>query len=255
MIIKIVYFDESTATDFIHIIDGGKSEEATEEIKKGTMEIAAKADTKADIKLKWLPFIGVNASAEANLELSKIGNNIIKKALSNTILTDYIKKVEENKMVKVFKGYNIWPYPESFSYYKMMTPYLKMTKGEIPTDNGITLDISQIDEALESGRGYYELIAENLDEKVVLRFNIKAFRNNYGISDLVKMNLTCHAIKVGEIKESSLAMVNEFSKRENEASINGYDLMDDMKNNDSILNKSFKVYDVILAGVENNDQD
>ena len=81
-----------------------------------------------------------------------------------------------------------------------------------------------MDEALDSGRGYYELMADCAEETVVLRFNIKAFRNNYFISDLVKMNLDYHAVEVGTVSIDSLTMQSEFGdKREKE--ISGFDMM------------------------------
>ena len=102
-----------------------------------------------------------------------------------------------------------------------------------------------MDHALSSGRGYYELIVQMPSEKVVLRFNINAFRNNYSISDIVKMELDYHAIYVGTISEESLAMQSEFSEKKEE--ISGYDIV----KSETVPNAttSLKVYDVILAGV------
>ena len=82
-------------------------------------------------------------------------------------------------------------------------------------------------------------------ETVVLRFNIKAFRNNYFISDLVKMNLDYHAIEVGTVNVGSLTMESEFGDNQ-EKEINGFDMID---NTLSAGSDEIKVYDVILAGV------
>ena len=101
-----------------------------------------------------------------------------------------------------------------------------------------------MDEALDSGRGYYELMTDINTRPIVLRFNIKAFRNNYSISDLIKMNLDYHAIKVGCVEIESLAMASEFNKIQgNEPT--GLDLLESSPSND----KPIDVYDVILAGV------
>lgn len=41
--------------------------------------------------------------------------------------------------------------------------------------------------------------------RVILRFNINSFRNSYTLSDLLKMNLSIYAIKVGR---TTLDMLN-----------------------------------------------
>lgn len=251
MIVKVVYFDEGSATDYLHIDDGGQAEEKTENIKNTTTKLVAKASASAEAKFNWFPFFGASAAAESSAEAARLGNTIISKAISNTILTDYLDKVENKKegdipVIDMFKNYNLIPYPESFAYIKMMTPYFIMAEGKFESD-GISLNVARMDEALESGRGYYELIAEENENRYILRFNIKAFRNNYGIADLVKMKLIYHAIEVGVFPESKLAMKAEFS--EVEANYTGIDLVDD--DGDSELPPGYlKVFDVILAGVE-----
>lgn len=119
-----------------------------------------------------------------------------------------------------------------------------MTNGELYVSDGLSLNLSLMDEALDSGRGYYELMAECDGETVVLRFNIKAFRNNYCIADLVKMNLDYHAIEVGMVNMGSLTMESEFGGKQ-QKEINGFDLVNASTTNLDLI----KVYDVILAGV------
>ena len=79
----------------------------------------------------------------------------------------------------------------------------------------------------------------------VLRFNIKAFRNNYSISDLVKMNLDYYAIEVGTVSPSNLTMKSEFGRKQ-EQEISGFDIADNLTQTKS---EDYKVFDVILAGV------
>lgn len=120
-----------------------------------------------------------------------------------------------------------------------------MTDGKVEVAKGLNFNLALMDQALSSGRGYYELVVQQLSEKVVLRFNINAFRNNYSISDIVKMELDYHAIYVGTISEDSLDMQSEFSEKKEEVS--GYDIV----KSEGTASKatSLKVYDVILAGV------
>ena len=127
----------------------------------------------------------------------------------------------------------------------MLTPYLKMTNGQIEVTEGLSLNLSLMDEALDSGRGYYELMVDYNGETAVLRFNINAFRNNYYISDLVKMNLDYHAIEVGTVSIGSLTMESEFGERQDNE-INGFDIVENRIPTNS---NDLKVYDVILAGV------
>ena len=103
----------------------------------------------------------------------------------------------------------------------MLTPYLKMTNGQIEVADGLSLNLALMDEALDSGRGYYV------------------------ISDLVKMNLDYHAIEVGTVNIGSLTMESEFGNNQ-EKEINGFDLISKNISTDS---DEIKVYDVILAGV------
>ena len=70
----------------------------------------------------------------------------------------------------------------------LAAPFMSMLNGDIPLtgDDGtnFTIDIQQIGNAIDSGRGYYEFIANHDNEEIILRFNISAFRNNYTMSDL-----------------------------------------------------------------------
>lgn len=245
--IKVVYFDEGSATDFIYILEGGKSTNKKENIITKTTELALGAEAEAKKSVGFLSIFSAKVSAEANADFSREGSTIIMKAIENTILTDYLYYVrkEGKSYIRVFENCKPYPYPESFTFFKMLTPYLKMTNGQIDVADGLSLNLALMDEALDSGRGYYELMAECEGKTVVLRFNIKAFRNNYFISDLVKMNMDYHAIEVGTVDIGSLTMESEFGDRQ-EKEISGFDIIESSKNNN--LNE-IKVYDVILAGV------
>lgn len=247
MIIKVIYFDEGSATDYIYISEGGKADEKKDNIVRKSTSLAAKAEAKAEAKFKFFPFFSASASADTNAAVAREGNTIVSKAISNTILTDYLSLVEaqtdEDRHIIEFKDCLLYPYPESFAFYKMLTPYMIMTEGKVDIGSDMKLNIALMDQALESGRGYYELIAERSGIKSVLRFNIKAFRNNYSISDLAKMRLCYHAVEVGMIPENNLTMQSEFSQFNK--TVTGYGIMGEEEQD-----KEIKVYDVILAGVD-----
>ena len=77
--------------------------------------------------------------------------------------------------------------------------------------------------------------------------SFNSFRNNYTIADLTKMNLTYIGIKVGEIEEENLDIINELNMNENSYSIQLEDIEElETKNNPLML----PIYDIILAGVD-----
>lgn len=244
--IKVVYFDEGSATDFIYVLAGGKNIDKREHIITKTTELTAGAEAEANKSAGILSVISAKVGIGANADFSREGNTIITKAIENTILTDYLEHAAKagKSYIRVFPDCKPYPYPNSFAYFKMLTPYLKMTNGQIVVSDGLSLNLAMMDEALDSGRGYYELMAECDGETVVLRFNIKAFRNNYCIADLVKMNLDYHAVEVGMVNIGSLTMESEFGATQ-EKEISGFDLVDRTTANSDLI----KVYDVILAGV------
>jgi hypothetical protein len=246
--IKVAYFDEGSATDFIYVLAGGKSTDKKEHIVTKTSELAIGAEAEASKSAGILSLITAKVGIEGNADLSREGNTIITKAIENTILTDYLDCVEKDgkDYIRIFTECRPYPYPKSFAFFKMLTPYLKMTDGHIEVADGLNLNLSLMDEALDSGRGYYELMAEADGETAVLRFNIKAFRNNYFISDLVKMKMDYHAIEVGTVNMGNLTMESEFGNS-SDREISGYDLASE--NEDRLNVDEIKVYDVILAGV------
>jgi len=81
--------------------------------------------------------------------------------------------------------------------------------------------------------------------KTILRLNAKAFRNNYNLSDLTKMELSYYAVKVGSCDISKLDMSMEFDFAKRSPSAEEV-LGAESETNSSLLT----VYDVVLAGVE-----
>ena len=240
-ITKVVFFDELSATDYIDISDGGKTNYSSEEVKKRMTKLTGNASLNLFAKLSWIPVFGGEGDVGAKADISKLGQNLITKTLSNTVLTDYLQKVQDDPRIVKFLGYKLSVHPNSLAYYKMYTPYMIIVKKE-----DIPIDVSMLDEALERAKGYYELIAINYDSECVLRFNIKAFRNNYGLSDLLKMDLVFHAVHVGatekRLLELELELPSDIGK-----SISARELLDG--NADDPQN-ALKVYDVIFAGIQ-----
>ncbi|URZ05952.1 DUF6414 family protein [Clostridium felsineum] len=244
--IKVVYFDDSSATDYLNIYDGGQKIQTKDDIENKNRELANRTMAGVYAKLSWLPFFGGSAKTDINTNISIGGSSLIKTTLANTVLTDFLEKSKQDKRVVDFSDFKLKAYKNSITYLKMFTPYLKMTKWDFTTDDGVVLDISKIDDVFKNSKGYYELIAEKESEKYILRFNINSFRNNYGISDLIKMNLRYLAIKVGATEEEMLNISKEFNFEQKSVS-SAFDIVDEKEN---IKSKLLGVYDVILAGVD-----
>lgn len=241
--IKIVYFDEETASDYLDISAGGKAASTSENVKDRTTKLHGEVETKLAAKFSWLPFLGASAEAGTGAEVARAGQSILRKTLSNTILTDYLAQVEDDPRIARLEGLHVTASKNSMAFMKMYTPYMIIAKTE---DLGI--DLARLDEALAGAKGYYELIGEGPDgSKRVLRFNIKAFRNNYGLTDLGRMRLVFHGILVGQATEAGLGVEAEMSGGVDEDSPTALELVD---GHTTAHEELLDVYDVILAGVE-----
>ena len=107
---------------------------------------------------------------------------------------------------------------------------------------------------LEKTTEYYEFVGTKGKSKVILRFNINSFKNGYTISDLLKMNLSIYAIKVGR---TTLDMLNVSKELSMDVSIVPKDnpsyIKEETFEESSTSAKVLDVFDVLLAGVESLD--
>ena len=247
---RIVYFDELGATDYLTINDGGLTEQIIEELNETDKNASAGTTLKGWAKVPFWHFIGGSVEGNVKADIEKSNSNMIKTTISNSLLSDFLEK--RGKDIEELSNYYLQPYPNSIAFFKMFTPYLKMFSKDFTTDDGAPLDMRNMDEAFEYGKGYYEMIAnpkveEEDENKKILRFNINAFRNNYTIADLTKMDLTYYIVKVGRANEDSLDISKEFNMGEKLISL------DDLENGKNGDEEALDVYDVILAGVSINE--
>lgn len=245
--IKIVYFDEQSASDYLDMSAGGRAAMTKEAVQNRVSEMHTKLEASVAAKFSWLPFLGASAEVGGGGSAGRASESILSKTLSNTILTDYLEQVEDDGRVRRLKDLQLTASKESMAYMKMYTPYMIAAK-----DNDETIDLARLDEALASAKGYYELIGQSrvTGDKCVLRFNLKAFRNSYGLTDLARMRLSYHGVLVGRTLESSLTMAAEMDPQQHDAAPTALDLVDGKapeKENE------LDVFDVILAGVEFGD--
>lgn len=241
---KVVYFDEESASDYLDITAGGRETATTEKIKERTKTAHTEVETKLIAKLSWLPFLGASGEAGAGAGLSAAGRSILSKTLSNTILTDYLARSEDDESIKQLRGLRVTAPNVSMAFLKMYAPYMIALKTE-----DAVVDLSRLDEALAGAKGYYELIGEDKKTaaKCVLRFNIRAFRNNYGLTDLSRMELVFHGVRVGKASEGGLDMQAEMSQVSGTETLSATDILDGTSTAEDAL---LDVYDIVLAGVE-----
>lgn len=154
---KVIYFDESSVTDYIQIIEGGKlmktTELLSEDTDNGGANIAAEASVGINGLFRSLIGFGAKVQTESKLETSFKSESLVKTILQNTILTDFLDIVEDEKaQVKVFNDIKIKVIKDSLSYIIMISPYMKMFKGEglnVNTDLDLSIDIVKMDESIK----------------------------------------------------------------------------------------------------------
>lgn len=268
-ICKIVYFDEESVTDYVQIIAGGEMETTTELLKtrEGTESQKVDVSGKGGIGGVFKALLGWEASAggEATAGISFNSNKMVRNIVKNTILTDFLRILDEEQSkkssaktskgaIKKFDGYVISAEKDSLSYMVMVSPYLSMLRGASVPAGEFSIAIDKLENVLRNAKGYYEFVGTRGKSKVILRFNINSFKNGYTISDLLKMNLSIYAIKVGR---TTLEMLNVSKELDMDVSIIPKDnpsYVDDEKTEEeNNSGKALDVFDVLLAGVESDD--
>ena len=240
---KVVYFDETAATDYITIQNGGQIDWSTTENKERLAKIIAEIDVQAKGGFNLFSFIKSSLSGNANVNLDTNTSNLIKSTVTNTLLTDYISMASKDKNIRQFHNDGVYAPKNSISMYRMYSSYLNIVpKEQIP------IDLEGLNNALLGERGYYQMLLNSEKEpSCVLRFNINAFKNDYSLADLSKMNLSYFGVKVGQCTKEQLSLEKEF---EINTSTNTPDVKKIVTGDTS---KSFiqylDVYDIVLAGV------
>lgn len=251
---KIIYFDEDSATDILLMKHGGQITEINEE--SGAVHLKGESSTTLELGAGtgFLNIIKAAFNTKLNVNTGHTKDNLVKKTVTNTILTDFLgmsRDLKEDKTLEILEGFKVHAVKDSFAFIKMYAPYFKIFKEESEAiKEAKDFNIQNMDEVMSQAKGYYELLAYNIDEEdIILRFNINAFKNAYTLTDLPKMNLTYIAVEVGSCELIDLNMEHEFSGEQIEKlTIDVNQLM----GRDSIEtqeNDTLKLYDVILAGV------
>lgn len=269
---KIIYFDDASVTDFLQIEAGGQLQKTTELLKQSGKFIDGKVSGEVSVAPKsslisnaLSALVGFSASVKGNVNVgaSAKTDKMAKSIIQNTILTDFMDYVntlkEDNNSIKRFENYNLSTIKDSLAYIVMVSPYMRMIDGKINVgdERNANFDIvtEKIDETIKNAKGYYEFIAENAasnSKKVILRFNITAFRNNYKITDLLRMDLVFLAIYVGKSRETDLSISNELNIEQQNIINPNYESSAHSSDGeiDNTSEDTYDMYDVLLTGVE-----
>ena len=264
-IVKIVYFDEGSATDFIQLHNGGSLISQVESKKADSTDVTVGAKASVRVGAKILEYIGLAAKVEADSSISgdRVDSTVAKSILANTVLTDFLEVVKEqgnNCPVESFEGRRIVQVPGSISSMSLLTPYLSMVRGgQVIPAGDLNISIDKLDSTLTKAKGYFEFLGVggpgvSTNGNVVFRFNGNAFKNNYRPANLQKMKLKLYAVYVGDCCLDDLTVNSELSIKGFEAKDNpNYSPESCKSDNDST--DTLKMYDVILAGVAANAQE
>ena len=241
--LKVVYFDEDAAQDYIDITNGGRLDWTTEENKEKIAKIIAEIDAKAQGGFNLFNVIKAALSGEIKADAQGSLSNIVGSTLKNTLLTDYISAASGDSDVKKFGVGGVYAPANSIALYRMYSSYLNI----VPKDQ-LPIDMEKLNDALLGERGYYGMLLKTEDTpSSVLRFNINAFKNNYNLADLSKMELVYYGIKVGACKETELTIDKEFDFQKKKTEVTAESILDgDAQSH----NEELYVYDIVLAGVE-----
>ena len=149
----------------------------------------------------------------------------------------------EDKNIRQFHNNGVYAPENSISMYRMYSSYLNIVpKEQIP------INLEGLNNALLGERGYYQMLLNSEKEpSCVLRFNINAFKNDYCLADLSKMNLSYFGVKVGQCTKEQLSLEKEFEIKPSTYTPNVKEIVTGKASEFSI--KHLDVYDIVLAGV------
>lgn len=239
--IKVVYFDESAAQDYIDVVNGGRLDWSKEENKERVAKILAEIEAHAQGNFNIINIIKASLAGNISGEYSGEISKALDTTLKNTLLTDYISEAHKDSKIRKFENDGVYAPKNSISMYKMYSSYLTI----VPKDQ-LPIDMEKLNEALLGERGYYAMLLSNENPpSCVLRFNIKAFKNNYNLADLSKMTLTYYGVKVGKCTMKQLDIENEFNIEQESVKQTPENIIDGTVTKENKL----EVYDIVLAGV------
>ncbi|OUQ62839.1 hypothetical protein B5E53_17055 [Eubacterium sp. An11] len=214
---------------------------------KDEEKYGSRGEIKVGAKLKVLfnsLFVKGDAAIDSNIGVYTSGQNLIKTTITNTTLSDFLDILEgDNTDIVGLENFHIYIMENSIAYFQTITPYLGMTEGNLKVDENLAIRINKVYDSLKLGKGYYEVIGRKEGKECIFRFNNRSFKNNYGITDLLQMNLKYYGIEVGMGDKEKLDFTRVFEPVVHKTITS----LEKEEENDS---KQLPIYDIILAGVD-----
>lgn len=240
---KLVYFDESTVTDYLTILNNGTLLQISNDQIKTQKSANMEANLGIAPRLSKLFSSFLNVGLDVDGKIGKSADKLIQKSITNALLSDFLTEAgNQQGGLRKLENYTVFPEKNSIAYYQTISPYLSMTEGDFDIGDGIRLSISKMYESLKFSKGYYEMLASDKKTFKVFRFNNEAFSNNYNVADLEQMRLSFWGFRVGEMNRRDLDFQQYMDRK-----VSGEVLTTFADNQNKDL---LEVYDIVLAGVE-----
>ena len=247
-LLKVIYYDENAAMDYVIIINDGNitTEEINKVIEGKDAEVGASGEL--GIKTSLLKMLGLSLGIKSSISGHSSNERLINSTLTTNIMTEFIKIADKDDNIEKLQGLKLEIDQDTATFLKSMFPYVALLKNpEEKIDELKEINIGKIDEVILSTKGYFEFLAKkNNEDFAILRFNINCFKNNYKITDLLKMDLCYYGIKVGKTTKEAIKLENEINH--NETTILTEDDIGEIKEREEIL---LPIYDIVIAGVKN----
>ncbi|MBC1500344.1 hypothetical protein HB943_06990 [Listeria weihenstephanensis] len=248
---KVVYFDEGTANDYLTIKNEGLLQQKKGTNNQNKKEVTAAAKLGLGPKLSKVVDLFFSVEGSVGGSFSKSSEKIVQTSITNAILSDFLASISiegttSDSKIESLLNFTVSPEKNSIAYFQMISPYMIMTEGSLEAGEGISLSVNKIHEALKLSKGYYEMVAlSGGAEEKIFRFNNQAFVNNYSISDLSQMNLVYYGFKVGKMEKEDL----DFEKYIKKLTADKILTHIPSQVEEQVNPFSLDVYDIVLAGV------
>lgn len=256
-ILKLAYFDEQAAVDFLEIKENGSSAEIMKVITEKNREF----NMEAEANKGFFNFFKLGLSGNMNRK----NNSIIETQVTRTIYNKFVEISEEAPEIQKYNQIKLEIAKNSATYYRNIMPFIKMVddSGEFENADELKgLKHQELDKIFDDARGYYEFLGEIVtdcvdNEMVIIRFNIDGMRNNYSLYDLSKMNLSIYGIEVGEVDNLNLNFIDEVKEmlqddeaiEQEELKYEDLEKISDQDAVPKLEKKTYKIIDAIVAGI------
>ena len=247
--IKVIYFDEVSASDYVTIKNGGDMDWTTKENEVKRKSASGEASGSVSAGFRFLNFAKAAFSGEIKASTDVNSSRVIENIFSNALLTDYISLASNDPHIQKYSGKSVFIPENSLSQYKMVSSFIDLISAEQFKELGVNID--KLNDVILGKQGYFPLLLGDYKKTdAVLRFNISAFKNNYNLSDLTKMDLQYFGIKVGKCTKEDLTFNKMFTFSNEEQPLSPKDIIDGSSSENTKEKDFMDVYDVVLAGVK-----